>query len=350
MKTHARIIAAIVAKDIGEAIKNRSIAVNILILPLMILFYKWLPTLYDPPGTRVVVYDEGNSQLVAHLENDPQYELRVASSTRELEETVDDMPMPVLGLSIPAGVDSPTELDGYVMHWVTPAQTAALRSQLEQQFAAWMGHPVRINPHVLYARPSSMGPIRSTAITTAVIVILGGLMIVPSLLLEEKQAKTMDALLISPASSGQIIVGKALVGCFYCSMIAVAALLINHAVILQWGWLVLTTVSGVLFTVALGLGLGIYFERRQQFSSWMVIIASFLLVPVFLTVMEPILPQALMALFNWMPAVALAKAFRFSFSQGAASTQLLVNLGLILGCTLLILVAAARRVSAERIA
>ena len=48
-------------------------------------------------------------------------------------------------------------------------------------------------------------------LNTVSLIMIMGLMLVPSLLLEEKQTKTMDALLISPANIAQVVIGKALV-------------------------------------------------------------------------------------------------------------------------------------------
>ena len=351
MKTHLRIIWAIAAKDIGEAVKNKTILSSVIMLPILIAFYKWLPTLYNPSGTRAVVYDAGRSQLAIELENSPQFRLIQTQSIQAMEEDLDDMPMAVLGISIPADFDQalasgqPPKLDGYVMNWVSPAKAAELQALFEQQFAEWTGHPVRIDTSVLYARPSSMGPIRNVAITTVVAIMFAGLLIVPNLMLEEKQARTMEALLISPASSGQVVAGKALAGLFYCLVLTGLTLLVNQAVIVQWGLAVLTALINMLFAVALGLLLGILFDRRQQLNTWSMTIMMIILIPAFLNTLEPLLPELLRDVFNWTPAMALVKAFRFSFSRGATPAQITVNLGLALGCAVVIFAAIAWKIS-----
>jgi len=350
LKDSLRIIWAIAAKDIGEAVKNKAILTSVIMLPILIVFYKWLPTLYRQSGTRAVVYDAGQSQLAIELDNSPQYRLIQAQSIQEMEEDLDDMPMAVLGISIPPDFDQaaassqPPVLAGYVMHWVNPARAAELRALFEQQFAEWMDHPVHISTSVLYSRPSSMGPIRNVAITTVVAIMLAGLLIVPNLMLEEKRARTIDALLISPASSGQVVAGKALAGLFYCLAITGLNLLINQAVVVQWGLAILTALVSMLFAVALGLALGVFFDQRQQLNIWGMTIMTIILIPVFLNILEPVLPELLRDVFNWTPAAALAKAFRFSFSQGATPAQVAANLGLALGCTVPIFAAIAWKI------
>ena len=350
LRANWRIIWAIAIKDIGEAVKNRTILSSVIMLPILIVFYKWLPTLYSPSGTRVVVYDAGQSQLVIELENSPQFRLVRSQSIQVMEEDLDDMPMAALGISIPTDFDQasasgqPPKLDGYVMHWVSPAKAAGLRALFEQQFTEWTGHPVHINIGVLYPRPSSMGPIRSVAITAVVAIMLSGLLIVPNLMLEEKQARTMDALLISPASSGQVVAGKALAGLFYCLALTGLILLINQAVIVQWGLAILTALVNMLLAVALGLALGVFFDRRQPLNMWGMTIMTIILIPVFLNILEPVLPESLRDVFNWTPGMALAKVFRFSFSRGATPAQIAANLGLALGCAVPIFAAIAWKI------
>jgi ABC-2 type transport system permease protein len=257
--------------------------------------------------------------------------------------------MAVLGLTIPVGFDralaagQPPKLEGYVMHWVSDDKAAELRVLFEQQFSEWTGHSVQINlqGNALYPFPDTMGPARNASISITVVIVLSGLMIVPLLLIEEKRAKTLDAVLISPANSRQIVIGKALVGVFYGLATIGTALLVNRALVVQWGTAVLASLSGLLLSVAIGLAMGVFFERKQQVSSWGMLIFAILLIPVFLNIIEPILPKAVQVVFGWMPAAAVAKTLRFSFSQGATPAQVAANLGLALGSALLVLAVVA---------
>ena len=60
-------------------------------------------------------------------------------------------------------------------------------------------------------------------------ILMMGIFLVPSLLFEEKETKTMQALLVSPASIGQVVVGKALAGAFYILVTAVMMFAISWA-------------------------------------------------------------------------------------------------------------------------
>ena len=155
----------------------------------------------------------------------------------------------------------------------------------------------------------------------------------------------MDALLISPVRSEQVVAGKALAGLFYCLALTSLILLINQAVIVHWGLAILTALVNMVFAVALGLALGIFFDRRQQANMWGMTMMMIILIPAFLNILEPILPELLQDVFNLMPAVALVKAFRFSFSQGATPVQIAANLGLALGYAVPIFAVIAWKIS-----
>ncbi|MBN1579530.1 MAG: ABC transporter permease [Anaerolineae bacterium] len=349
LRADLRIIWAIATKDIVEALKNKTILTNIILLPLLIVFYKWLPTLYHPSGTRIVLYDPGPSRLAIELANSPAYRLYETHSQRDLAETLDAMPMPVLGLAIPAGFDrtldagQPPVLEGYVMNWVKDGKAEELKVLFERQFAEWTEQPIWIDlqDNTLIPFPDTMGPARNAAISIAVIIVLSGLMIVPLLMIEEKRAKTLDAMLISPANATQVVVGKAVVGLFYGLATAAAALLVNCTLVVHWGTAILTALIGLFLSVAIGLAMGTFFERKQQVSSWGMLIFSILLIPVFLNAIEPILPKIVQILFGWMPAAALAATFRLSFSNGATPVQVAAKLAIPLVTALIALTVVA---------
>ena len=121
-------------------------------------------------------------------------------------------------------------------------------------------------------------------------------------------------------------------------------LLVNHALVVRWGMAILTALIGLLLSVTMGLAMGVFFQRKQQLNSWGMGIFTVILGPMFLNVIEPILPKALQAVFNWVPTVTLVKAFRFSFSRGATPLQIASNLGITAASAVLVLALVVWRV------
>jgi ABC-2 type transport system permease protein len=166
-----------------------------------------------------------------------------------------------------------------------------------------------------------------------------GVSLVPNIMLEEKDTKTLDALLVSPAKPVHIVLGKAATGLFYCLSGMAVAYAFNLALINQWWLAILAGVSGSAFTVALGLLVGSTIGNRAQLMLWAWVLLIPLLVPTFLSVMKDVLPAGLLSAFQWIPTVALSKVLRLSFSNRAPLATFGPELALIAVWTLLVLVA-----------
>jgi ABC-2 type transport system permease protein len=95
-----------------------------------------------------------------------------------------------------------------------------------------------------------------------------GALVVPLLLVEEKEKRTLDFLLTSPASLTEIIAGKALTGVVYSFLIPGLLLAINHKLIGNWPLTLLTVLLGLLFVVAVGLFMGSLFQNTMQVNTW----------------------------------------------------------------------------------
>jgi ABC-type Na+ efflux pump permease subunit len=350
LRKSLRIVWAIAFKDIVDALKNRNTLTNIIVVFLVMVAYKWLPNLVKGDDTFLVVYDPGNSRLVDQLDDSPRFNPLRTASMQALEGYMDDLDVRNLGLVIPADynqtVDSGRQpvLDGYVL-WSSRSGADELRLDYEQQLTELIGQPIGINiKAAFYPPPDSMGSIHMTSVTFVITILFMGTLVVPHLMFEEKRTKTLDALLVSPASVGQAVVGKALAGLFYTLMGAVAVFAFYSDFVVNWGLAILAFVCGTLFAVGLGLLLGILLETRQQMILWTWIIFPPLLIPVFLSGLDPILPKVLRTLIPGVPTVALAILFRFSFSSGANLARILTHLAVVLGSSVVILALVVWRV------
>jgi ABC-2 type transport system permease protein len=339
---YLRIVWAISAKDIADALKNKTTLANIILVFFIMVVYGWLPSLYMSRNTDLLVYDAGRSRLASELENSPLFRLHRAASLPELKEKMGDGDIE-LALAIPEDFNSRldagerAELDAYVL-WPDRSAADDIQADFEERFAKLLGQPVSINVQgAIHHAPHSMGPIRTVSITLTIMMTFMGMFTVPYLMFEERQNKTIDALLVSPASIGQIVLGKALAGLFYALTAAVAALVFHRGYVVHWDWAIAATLGGALLSVGLGLALGVFFENQQQMKAGIFIPLTLLLGPVFLTGMDPILPQAFRTWSAWLPTVSLALAFRYACSSGATLAQVWSRLGIVLGGALLLL-------------
>ncbi len=337
-----RIIWAIAAKDIADAVKNKtflSIIIGMAMLMLSTQAFPFLVRLSAKPS--LIVYDAGassggDSELLIKLREDGKYRLIEVDSAEDLEGALISADAEVLGLIVPAGVDpalaagSELELDGYVA-WSRRSAADELRSDLEANLRELLGQPVKVDVagHIVYPPPEGGASTGTIAIVLVLILTITGGFLVPYLMLEEKQTHTLDALLVSPASIRHIVAGKALAGLAYCLVAAAVTLAFHWSTVVRWEVAIVATLCGAVLTVGLGLLLGSLFESAQQMGLLVGVPALVLMLPVVLAAVGASLPDPLAELLSWTPTVALGKAYLVSFSNATTLAGALGDLAIV---------------------
>ena len=162
--------------------------------------------------------------------------------------------------------------------------------------------------------PESTGAGFTIAAGVMLLVMMIGMLMVPTLMIEEKRTRTMDALLVSPAGSWQITLAKALTGLFYSLLGFGLACIFNAYLVAQWGLAILAGICAALFSVSLGLLLGVLVENRQQLTLWANLLVIPLFITIFLSIMDDLLPAWLITICRWMPATIALDLLRASFT------------------------------------
>jgi hypothetical protein len=322
----ARIVAAITAKDIVEGLKNKTTATVILLAVFFVALWRAVPLLRDRGAVPTLrVYDLGRSSLLPALMNSSAVDGHAYSTEAEFRRILVEAETPELGLVIPADFDqvlasgNVPELQGLVLHWVSPAKAASLQRAVEAHLAELAGGPVRIRMEdsVVYLPPEARGLGLTATWSMLMVLIIMGLSFLPNLMFEEKQTRTLDALLISPASPAQVTAAKALTGLFYCAVCLAVFFAFYYRLVTQWWLAALATVGGALFAVAMGLQLGLLLSSRQQLLIAAQPLIVFLFGPLILSDLSgwQLLPAWITPLVKWTPTVALDTMLRVSFSN-----------------------------------
>jgi ABC-2 type transport system permease protein len=324
---------AIATKDVLDVMKNKNTRTNVIIVMGMVVFFFWAST-PRPFDKRidVVVYDEGNSGLV-----DVETELGDGSRVEFIEtETLDlmirNMGYKELGLVIPAGfVAGPHSADevvftGYIQ-WQHRTKTAELEARYSQVFSEMLEQPVRIEIGDNFVKPSPSGESSTVHFHILFATLLMALQFLPQLMLEEKKSRTMEALMVSPVSAGQVVMGKALVGVFYILIAGVVFFALNWVYVANWGLALIAFAACTVFSVGLALMMGTFIPSSKHLALYMVPIMLLLIVPSFFA-NEPLLSPALKALFAWLPTTALVNVFQLSLARSAPLGQLLTDLAI----------------------
>lgn len=335
------IIWTIASKDIIDALKNKVVVSMIIMLSIVLLMPKVLPLIFEQSQTVLPVYDMGDSRLVAELKNVRGISVQKLRSEQELKTALCSAVYPLIGLRLPADFDQAiatggqVKIQGYVC-WSKRHKISELQPKLEEILSQSLGLPVtiQIEGNIVYSPSGGVLFLSLATINSVLMILMMGIFLVPGLLFEEKEAKTMQALLVSPASIGQVVIGKALAGWFYILVTAVVIFTISWAEVIHWDMVILFVIGGGFFSVAVGLVLGSFFEKQQDITGWMAALLLLLIGAIFVKMLDIELPALLEGILPWTPSVALAEICRASYSESVSPAQVLTNMGIVLAVSL----------------
>lgn len=345
------VVSAITRKDVIDAIRHRYL-LTALITPLFValLFRVLLPGVNDNRFLTIVVHDAGSSGFVTALRQTPQISVVLADSADATGREVERVKA-IGGLVVPAAFDADLaankqpELTVYINNQKTIFEQAAFRRLLDQLVRSFAKQPeparfVWVDVEKAANEPSLGGTSLNQMLLPLLLILtfgMTGAFVVPLLIVEEKEKRTLDFLLSSPASLNEIIAGKALTGVVYTVLIAGLLLGINRHSIQNWPLTSLTILVGLLFVVGAGLVIGSVLKNTMQVNTWAGIVLIVLL--------APSMPS--IGLSGWfdkamriIPTYYLSEALKLSIA-GTISSQLWVYLAVLLVCTFIVFFAAA---------
>ena len=345
------IVSAITRKDLVDAIRHRYL-LTAMVTPLFValLFRVLVPGGNSGSFFTVVVHDAGGSGLVAELRKAPQVTVVDAASADVTASEVEKRKA-VGGLVVPSNFDAELtagkqpELTVYINQQKSVLERAALRRLLDQTVRSFAKQPEPAQLVWVEVDKRTNDPMRAGTtleqmfLPLLLILTFGmtGAFVVPLLIVEEKEKRTLDFLLSSPASLKEIIGGKALTGVVYTLLIAGLLLGINRQFIQNWGLTLLTVLLGLVFVVGLGLVLGSLLKNTMQVNTWASFVLFILIAPSFPSLG---LPTWLDTAMRIVPTYYLSEALTLSMA-GTVSSQLWLSLAVLLVCTLIVFFAAA---------
>jgi len=343
------IVSAITRKDVVDAIRHRYL-LTALVTPLFValLFRVLLPGGTGDKILTIVVHDAGDSGLVTELRKTPQISVVLADSADATAGEVERIKA-TGGLAVPAGFDADMaankqpQLTVYVNNQKTIFEQAAFRRLLDQLVRSFAKQPeparlVWVDVDKSTNTQALSGRLDQILLPLLLILTFGmtGAFVVPLLIVEEKEKRTLDFLLSSPASLNEIIVSKALTGVVYTLLIAGLLLGINRQSIQSWPLTMLTIVVGLLFVVGVGLVIGSVLKNTMQVNTWASIVLIVLMAPSFPSI----------GITGWfdkvmrvIPTYYLSEALKLSMA-GTVSSQLWMYLAVLAGCTVIVFFAA----------
>jgi len=346
---NGRRILAITQKDVRDAIRNRYLLIGLILPVAMSLLFRLLFTGTTNLGTLpVAVYDPGGSRFTSQLQALAQIKLVTVDSVEQLKEQTATAGSAVAGIFVPSNFDQDIasgiqpELTIYLNIKKGTAQRTAFRQLVTQQ--VWALNPAAAPARINWSEASAAeeSPTGTTFRVDLYLLILllvlslamTGAFVVPLLLVEEKEKHTMEFLLVSPATSQEVVMGKALTGLVYSAIGAVAMLILNHGWMGNWPMTILAVVLGALFMVGVGLLMGSMFQTTMQVNTWSSIFLLLLLLPTWFTVIQ--IPPAVNFVVRLIPTYYLADLVNQSLSNTVTLSAGGIDLGVLLASLILI--------------
>src|SRR4029079_686072 len=209
---NSRVVSAFAQKDIVDAIRNRYL-LGALLKPVFVavLLRILLPGISNLNFT-VVVNDPGGSGFASELRAMPQMKVITAASAEGVANELEKSKA-VGGLAIPANLDADIaagkqpELVVYVNNKQNDIEQAMFRQLVERQFLTSVKE--RLPAHLTWVDVNKEVSGEAPALNVNQMLLpmlllltfaMAGALVVPLLLVEEKEKRTLDFLLTSPAS------------------------------------------------------------------------------------------------------------------------------------------------------
>jgi len=325
LKENFRIIWAITAKDITDAIKNKIVQGILFGVALMVLSSQALALLVglkDEP--KAYYWEQGKSIYIKEIVRAREMNLFPQDGLRDLKDTVSQSVEPVIGIVIPVDFDERiakdegVRLQAFYAQRITPEAIHNVVTHFEKQLSDNLGSAItfEIDGNRVYPPAQSAGYPMMVAFGTVLSVMTIGLILTPYLIVDEKENHTIDALLVSPARTLHLLIGKSLVGLVYSLTASTLIFFLSWRWIVHWDIMILAVILGGLSAVSVGLLVGSLLNTPTNVNMVVGLLLMAFLLPMYLwTSLAPKLSPILQPAMAALPSIAMYKLVRLSFTE-----------------------------------
>lgn len=285
------------------------------------------------------VLDEDGSQLAAMFEEYDSVKYREYGTLPEIKRAVEDGAVDV-GIIIPDGFDSAvmrgdeTEITAYIWgeslaknRTILMVTLANLIRDMADQEA-----PVEIQTVTLGDEEVIPWNVRLLPLIVLMAVFLGGVFIPATSLIDEKEKKTMTALIITPTSVADVFISKGLLGFLLSLFVGIIVLVVNQALGVQPLLLIMVLALGAVMAVELGMiGGALLKDVSTLFAIWKS--AGILLFGPAVIYMFPQIPEWIGRIF---PTYYILEPIMAVSQRGANWSEIALNVFILIGVDVVI--------------
>lgn len=319
-----RITLAIAWKDILDGFKNKIVLTSVLTSLFLVAFYSYLPDLTNnDEQDRLVIWDQTNSPDLDNLADLSGFSTSIVSDKAAFLEIIRDMDVPTLGVVLESDFlsqlpqNQPLTIQAYVPYWMKAEEISEITIDAESVLSSYIKRDVIIEPTI-----STVFPVMDSNANGKSFIAMAGLLIqiavmglsmAPQLIVEEKEAKTLQAVIVSPANLGHFIFGKTLAVFFYTILTTAIGLIFLSPFIIHWGFAISSLIIGMFAVITPGILLGVILQSKQQISIWIWVMFIPTILPFFFSIVR-ILPEGVMRFIDWWPTVVLFRLIKTGFT------------------------------------
>ena len=357
---HLRTLLAIARKDTLDMLFNKA-SLTVLLMPIFLaVLFVGIQALLGSTPTKVLIYNPGRSgieQLVKQsfsnvqmiYVNTPQ---DVASAFGPNNARKDSLY--ALGLVIPADFEQRLvanqhpQLQVYINGNQVSRQQSALLQGAIADYTRQIANPqppatidvATINPPAANADTQNLA--QAYSLTVLLCSFFVGMSLVPGMLIEEKEKKTLRMLMVTPASFADVVGGKLLVGLVYQLILSIVVMAIKGGFSGQIPIVLLFTVLGTLFSISVGLLAGSIFQTSSAVGAFSGFATFIYILPVFVVGIfsQLIGNNPFTNVIKVLPTYYLADGIANALAGQAGWGNTLLDGGVVLGCIVVIFLVA----------
>jgi ABC-2 type transport system permease protein len=296
-------ITALLGKELVQGPKNYFVIIALVMPVVFTLVVSLIFGTYFSGRSRLGIVDQGTSQITGFLQDNPALLVRNYSSATELQDAVSRGAVD-MGVVLPGNFDSriraneQVNVTFYVWGESLLQNRIILGSALVNSMRQAVGQepPVEITETVLGRGENIPWEKRLLPLMVLMSIILAGVMVPSSSLVNEKVKRTLTALSVSPATLGEILIAKGLLGLFISALSGLLMLFLNRAFGTQPLLLVGVMLLGAAFGTTIGLMIGMLVKDINTLFTVIKSLGIFLYAPGFIF-MFPEIPQWIAQIF-----------------------------------------------------
>ncbi len=345
-----QLILSLARKDVITVLNHPYHLIS-LFMPLFVslVFQVLIPTFDSNDLIRVVIFDEGSSILPEQLALLEDVEIeRVESATAVTEQLTGEV---VAGIILPAEFDtavtngSSPQITIYLNNEARSSNIAKFQRFFEEETAA-LRDPIpaaQINWELRQPGGNKLVPfsLENFLFTTMALLTTGVVTCssLPHLLQEEKENGTLQALLSSPVSQADVLIGKGISAFALTMTVVLVVALLNHGFGGNWSVTYTAISLTTLFMIGLGLLLGLLMHKNQTKAATSIAVIVAALPSWFSATSLETLPTVTRIILRAIPTQHLVEALNQSLnghSWAAASSSLLILLAWVIGMYLIL--------------